>query len=198
MTNVLELIYSIPFLAGGLVGALGMKLYQRAVCRHLDKTHPLPSGERRRIPGLSRTWLGGLLTFAVLGYVLLQVNQTEAHYRQLGDEMRHCQIEFNAALNARAAITTENDELSRQQRDLLAESDEAESIWIDRLINLPEDIAGLPSTDDRVQQWGKAVTRVYFERIGHINAKITAISDRQQQLEQDRRNHPLPEPSCGH
>jgi len=197
MTNVLELIYSLPFVAGGLFGAVLMKLYQRAQCRHLDKTCPLPDGQRHTPPPINRVWLGGLLTFAVLGYVLLQVGQTEQHYRELGSEMRRCQVEFQTALVARAKITTENDQLSREQRELLAESMQANAMWISRLIDLPPDLENLPTDDPRVTAYGQAVTRVYRERIDKINARIAEISDRQRQLDQDRIDHPFPEPSCG-
>jgi hypothetical protein len=194
---VLETIYSLPFLIGLLVGMGGQRAYCLIKARRADKRHPLPGGGHRRVGGISMTWVGGLVAVGVLGYVLLQVDQTETHYRQLGDEMRRCQIEFNTALRARAAITTENDQLSREQRDLLAESDEAESTWISRLINLPEDIASLTPDDPRRQDYGQTITRVYFERATKINLRITAISDRQRQLDQERLDHPLPEPTCG-
>ena len=197
MTNVLSMVYSLPFIAGGVVGAVVMRLYLRAQCRAADRKHPLPDGKRRRVPGISPVWLGGLITVMVLGYVLLQVGQTEQHYRELGTEMRRCQIEFNAALVARSRITTENDRLSREQRDLLAESVEANALWISRIIDLPPDIAALPEGDPRVTQYGRTVTRIYRERIDRINERIAEISARQVQLAKDRADNPLPEPTCG-
>lgn len=197
MTAVLETIYSLPFAVGALIGAIVMRLYQKAQCRLADKRHPLPGGRKHRVPGVSTVWVGGLITVLVLGYVLLLVAQTEQHYKSLASEMRRCQIEFQTALIARSRITTENDQLSREQRDLLAESDQAESVWIDRLINLPSNIKELPQDDPRVTSYGQTVTRIYFERIGRINSRITEIDQRQAELDRDRTAHPLPEPSCG-
>lgn len=197
MSDVLSLFYSLPFVAGGLAGILGMKLYQRLQCRYQDRHHPLPDGAKHPVPSINRMFWGGLLTVAILGYVLLQVGQTEQHYRDLGSEMRRCQVEFMSALKARADISAENDKLSREQREYLAQSDQAEALWIDRLINLPPEIAALPSSDDRVQQYGRTITRIYFERIGKINEKIADVSKRQVELEQWRRDNPLPSPSCG-
>lgn len=197
MTSVLEVLYSLPFVVGALAGAVGMHLWQRAQCHHADKIHPLPGGRKRPPPRISPMWAGGLITVAVLGYVLLQVGQTERHYRELGDEMRRCQVEFQTALVARSKITAENDRLSREQRDLLAESDQAEALWISRIVDLPDDIAELPAGDERVTEYGRTVTRVYRERIDKINARVQEISDRQVQLEKERAANPLPEPSCG-
>lgn len=197
MSSVLGIIYSLPFVVGALVGAVTMHLYQRYQCRRADQRHPLPNGRKRHPPGLNRVWLGGLLTLVVLGYVLLQVEQTEHHYRELGDEMRRCQVEFHTALVARSAITTENDRLSREQRDLLVDSEQAGAQWISRIINLPPEIAALPDDDPRVQAYGRTITRAYFEQVSEINKRLAEISEHQRQLAQKRADNPLPEPSCG-
>lgn len=197
MMHVLSILYSLPFLLGAIVGAVGMRLYQRHQCRKADHRHPLPNGRKHRMPGINHMWAGGLLTLAVLGYVLLQVEQTEQHYRELGDEMRRCQVEFHTALVARSAITTENDRLSREQRDLLVNSEKAEAEWISQIIDLPPEIASLPDNDPRIQQYGQVITRVYRERIDKINTRLAEISEHQRQLAQKRAENPLPEPSCG-
>lgn len=195
--QVLSVVYSLPFVAGAIVGMVGMKLYQRAVCRHLDKLHPLPDGRKRHAPAISRVWIGGLVALLTLGYVLLQVNETEMHYRSLGDEMRRCQVEFNTALIDRASITTENDELSRQQRSLFLELDELQGVWLTRLITPPPDIAALSPTDQRRQDYGITVTRVYNERAAKLRAEAQAIGKRQIELEQERRERTYPTPTCG-
>ncbi len=197
MTNVLTVIYSLPFIVGALAGAVGMRLYQRHQCKVADKLHPLPDGRRRAVPGISRTWMGYLLSAAVLGYVLLQVGQTEAHYRELGDEMRRCQLEFQSALVARSRITSENDELSREQRDLLGEAVSAQALWLSRIVDLPDNIAALAPDDPRVQQYGQTVTRIYRERTDGIRERVLEISDRQAELQKQRAENPLPEPTCG-
>lgn len=194
---MLSLLYSMPFAIGLLAGIAGMKVFQHAQCRIADAHHPLPGGRHRHPAPISRVWLGGFLTVAVLGYVLLQVTQTEEHYKSLSQDVRRCQVEFQQAITARSKISTENDELSRKQRDLLVEYGRATSLWLSQLVNLPEDIAGLPQSDPRVIAWGHAVTQVYSEHAIRINTKLDVISKRQEQLEQDRRDNPLPQATCG-
>lgn len=198
MTSILELVYSLPFVAGAVVGVIVMRTVQFMQARAADRRDPLPDGCKRKVPRIGVTWLGGLLSLAVLGYVLLQVDTTERHYRELGSEVRRCQIEFNSALVARSKITTENDQLSREQRSLLADAADAQNLWISRIINLPPDIADLPDGDPRVTQYGRTVTRVYFERFSKILIRVREIDKRQLELDQERAAHPLPEPSCGH
>lgn len=194
MTNVLGIIYSMPFFTGALAGMLIMRLYQRHQCKVADRLDPKV---KHYTPGLNRAWLGYALSLGVVGWVLLQVNSTENHYRQLATNVATCQREFNTALKARAAISTENDRLSREQRNLLAEFTVAESTWIDRIINLPPEIKDLERDDPRVQDYGQTVTRIYYERSARINAQISMIAARQVKLDQDRADHPLPEPTCG-
>lgn len=194
---MLSLLYSLPFAIGLVVGIAGMKVYQHAQCKIADAHHPLPGGRRRHPAPISRVWVGGFLTIAVLGYVLLQVGQIEQRYKGLADNVQRCQVEFQQALVARSRITTENDQLSRQRQDLLQEYGRATSLWLSQLVNLPEDIADLPATDPRSIAWGQAVTRVYSEHALRINSKLNDIGKRQEQLEQDRRDHPLPQATCG-
>lgn len=197
MNNVLSILYSYPFMSGLAIGIVGQRLWCLIKARLMDVRYPLPGGGHRRVGSISPVWVAGLVWVLVIGYVLVQVEQTETHYRTLARDVAECQREFNEALVARSRITTENDQLSRQQRALLAEFNIAESTWIDRLINLPPEIKDLPQSDPRVQTYGQTVTRIYFQRIGRINSEIKSISDRQVQLDQARSDHPLPEPTCG-
>ncbi|AER48932.1 hypothetical protein CM14_gp18 [Mycobacterium phage Acadian] len=197
MTSVLSLLYSMPFAIGLLAGIAGMKVFQHAQCRIADAHHPLPGGRHRHPAPISRVWLGGFLTVAVLGYVLLQVTQTEEHYKSLSQDVRRCQVEFQQAITARSKITSENDAIFRHRGDLMQEYGRATSLWLSQLVNLPPDIAELPQNDPRVIAWGQAVTQVYSEHAARINEKLDADSKRLDQLEQDRREHPLPQATCG-
>lgn len=196
MSNALAVVYSLPFVAGAVAGAGLMKLYQWHHCRHLDKLHPLPGGRKRRVPGISQQWWGGLVAIAVLGYVLLQVNQTEASYKKLAARIEACQTGLASAINVRADISTQNDALSVQQRDLLTELDDASGTWINRLINPPPDIAALDLNDPRRQAWGFDVTRVYYERATKLRQRISEIREEQSQLAEERNRRPMPAPSC--
>ncbi|UJQ86542.1 membrane protein [Mycobacterium phage PenguinLover67] len=197
MNNVLETLYSLPFVAGLLAGIIGMKAWQYIQCRIADRRHPLPGGSHRHTPPISRVYVAGLLVIAVTGYVLLQTGQTERHYKSLAQNVANCQREFNEALRERAEISNQNDKLSIEQRDLLAKSLDAGSEWVNQLIILPPDLADLPRTSPRVEQYGIDVTRAYYDRIGRYRERINEISAEQQRLADQRAANPLPEPNCG-
>lgn len=195
--TLLEILYTFPFAAGLTFGIFGYRFTCWLIARHQDHVDPLPNGEKRAIGSISRVWIGGLVAVAVVGYVLLQVSDTEKHYVQLGQEMRRCQVEFQGTLTARSNIATENDRLYREKLDLLAELGDAQSIWIGRLINLPGELSGLEMNDQRVIDYHLTVTRFYAERVTRINNRIADISTRQRQLDIDRSNNPLPKATCG-
>ncbi|ACF05018.1 hypothetical protein Nigel_15 [Mycobacterium phage Nigel] len=197
MTPVLELIYSFPFVTGLLVGIAAQRVYAHAMCRYENAHHPLPGGRQHHVQGINRMWLAGLVLLATLGYVLLQTGQTEAKYRGLARDVAQCQTEFNAALKARSAIASENDEISFKQRGILAQLDEAAGVLVNRQLNPPSAIAALPTNDPRRLAWNEDVTRVYYERTQGLRDDIAELRKREAQLQDERRKHPLPEPTCG-
>lgn len=197
MTDALGIVFSLPFLIGMLVGVVAQRGYCWAVAKYQDHTNPLPRGQRHRPAAINRVWLAGIVTFVVFGYILVQVNQTEEKYRTLARDVAACQREFNEALSKRSAISTENDRLSIEQRELLAEVDTAEAGWINQLINPPSDIAALELDDPRRQAWNIDVTRVYVERTQQLNEQVSRIATRQRELDRERADNPLPTPTCG-
>jgi hypothetical protein len=153
---------------GVLVGAIG----QRVVCwiwhRIEDRRHPLPDGKRRKLAGLSRTWLIGAAVVTVLGYQLY-----------VTQDLARCQQEFGAATARRSQIGAENDRLSLDQRELLAdairlvaqsERDGAE--WLTLIIH-PTDpaVAELDINDPVRQRWSVNVTIKHFTDADRINAE---------------------------
>ena len=197
VTPVLELIYSFPFVTGLLVGIAAQRVYAHAMCRYENAHNPLPGGRKHHVAGINRMCLAGLVLLATLGYVLLQTGQTEAKYRGLARDVAHCQTEFNAALKAWSNITAENNELSVKQRDLLTALDEAAGVLVNRQLNPPSAIAALPMDDPRRLAWNEDVTRVYYERTQKLREQIGELRRQQNDLLEDRRRHPLPEPTCG-
>lgn len=198
MGDILEVFYSLPFGLGLLLGVVGQRSYCYWRAWWLNKYRPNPDGTPHHAGGLSMSVLGGFVALAVVGYVLLQVSQTEDRYRQLADSVAACQIEFNDALLDRAKITGRNDELSRDQRNLLAELDELQGVWINRIITPPPEIAALDPTSPRRQAWNYDVTHVYADRSAKLRAKVADITEEQDRLAKERGDHPLPEPTCGH
>lgn len=194
--NILSTIYSMAFLIGAVAGAVLMRCAQYGQCKWLDQHHPLPDGRKRRPPVINRSWVGGLMAVGTLGYVLLQVGQTESRYEGLADRLDSCQVGLTDAINARADITSQNDALSVRQRDLLTELDDASGIWINRLINPPADIAALDLRDPRRASWSFDVTRVYYERASKLRAEIATLRAEATRLTEERSAHPLRPPSC--
>lgn len=197
MTDVLEIIYSAPFLVGLLIGVIAERSYSHARARWMDRHHPLEGCKHRTVAPISPMWVAGLVLAATLGYVLLQTNNTEERYRQLANNMEICQREFNTALAAQAAVMDQDNTLSRQQRKLLAERSQLESEWIEHLIEPPPNIAKLPGIDPRRIAWAADVTRIYFGHAAALDKQIDAVSEQHVAMDTERRTHPLPDPTCG-
>lgn len=110
--------------------------------------------------------------FGIVAYVAVQ-NQQNAN----------CVREFNQVLRERASVTSQNDQLSIQQRELIYD-------WIHNLVFPPPHIADLPGSDPRRERWA---------------TDLTIETDKQfrDSIEEQRRNdavraaNPLPPPTCG-
>ena len=197
MIAVLEIIYSTPFIVGLLVGVIAERSYSHARARWLDKRYPLSGRQHHLVAPISSMWIAGLVLTATLGYVLLQTNITETRYLRLVGDMEWCQHEFNSALAAQAAVMDEDNKLSRDQRKLLAERSQLESEWIEHLIEPPPDIAKLSDIDPRRIAWAADVTRIYFSHAAALDKQIDQVSEQHVIMDTERRNHPLPDPTCG-
>lgn len=197
MTDVFAVIFSLPFLIGMVCGVAVQRAYCWAVAKYEDHAHPLPNGKHHRPASINRVWLAGIMTFVIVGYILFQVDQTEQSYRTLARNVAACQEEFNEALIKRAGIAAQNDRISIDQRELLARVDTAEAEWVGQLINPPPDIAELALDDPARDAWNITVTRVYVERIDRLNSQVADLAAQQRVLDAQRRDNPLPEPTCG-
>lgn len=94
-----------------------------------------------------------------------------------------CVREFNQVLRERAQVTTENDQISIYQRELIYE-------WIHNLIFPPPGIADLPGSDPRREKWAIELTE-------ETDKKFHESIEQQRQNEERRAAHPLPPPTCG-
>lgn len=103
--------------------------------------------------------------------------------KQTAQEVQDCQREFNTALKARAKITSENDELSQDQRRIVF-------TWIHNLIFPPEPYASMDPSDPRRQTYGISLTIDTEQR-------FQASLNHQDDLQRERDKHQLPEPTCG-
>lgn len=94
-----------------------------------------------------------------------------------------CVREFNQTLRERSAITSENDRLSIRQRELIYD-------WIHNLVFPPPDIAALPGSDPRRENWAINLTL-------ETDRQFRASIEEQRSNDAIRAANPLPPPTCG-
>ena len=196
MVDLLGVLYSWPFAVGLVAGVAGRRLYCYSRARWLDQHAPLPGGEHHNPGHLNRVWVGGLVAVAIMGYSVLKVQETQDRTLELTHQLAVCNNEFNEALRARSNISTQDNNLSTQISDIRSQIDDSTGNWINRLINPPPDIAGLPAAAERRLEWNHDVTVVYFQRTGHLRDEIAKIVEQRKALQEERANSPLPDPRC--
>lgn len=111
----------------------------------------------------------------VLGLVLYMGAQTQAN--------ADCVREFNQVLRERSAVTSENDQISIYQRELIYN-------WIHDLIFPPPEVADLPGSDPRREAWAISLTQETDRQFAESIQKQRANDAR-------RAANPLPAPTCG-
>ena len=126
---------------------------------------------------------GIAIGIASIVYVSLQTQVAYNTAKETAQEVQDCQREFNDALKARARIGSENDEISQTQRRILFD-------WIHRLIFPPPPYNEMETNDPRRQQYGFAITIETEQALGRSFA-------RQDELQRERDQKPLPDPTCG-
>lgn len=94
-----------------------------------------------------------------------------------------CVREFQQVLRERAKVTSENDQLSIEQRKLLYD-------WIHELLFPPPDIAKLPGSDPARETWAIDLTL-------ETDKKFAASLEQQKENDAQRAAHPLPPATCG-
>lgn len=196
MKALMEIIYSLPFIIGFFAGLIGMRIYQQVWCHYQNKHHPHPDGTPHKVGRISPRAVGALIVLGVTAYVLVQVKETEQHYIELGNEMWRCQAEFLDTMNTRTQITTENDRVSAEQRELLGEIQNLQTTWIERLMDPPPELEGSSLTDQRRVDYTRTVTRLYYDRITTLLKQVNQLNDHQLELERARADNPLPPPTC--
>lgn len=111
----------------------------------------------------------------VIGITLYMANQTQTN--------ADCVREFQQVLRDRSSVTSENDKLSQEQRQLIYG-------WIHNLVFPPPDIAKLDGTDPARERWAVDLTL-------ETDKKFRASLDEQRDNDEYRAAHPLPPATCG-
>lgn len=161
-----------------LLGVGSVFSWQWLKAKYRERHNP---GGKRFV--LRVNWLYIAVAFIILVTVSVAVqNQnTFTFAKQLAQDTRACQVEFNTALKQRGAITAENDRWSLVQRTALAD-------LVHGLVFLPPDIADLSPENPRRVQYTMDI-------IAHADKII-----REAQQEQDAnisKRPSYPDPTCG-
>lgn len=98
-------------------------------------------------------------------------------------EGRRCVQELRGALDARAAVAAENDEVSQDQRRFLWD-------WIHGIIAPPPPYNTMDTNDPRRQTYGIGLTQ-------DLDRELMESFARQDKLQAERDRHPIPDPTCG-
>lgn len=179
--NVVEGLFSGPENVFWILFGIGLtQVWQWVKCKYYNWKHPEEHHEAGKVDWF---WVAAAVIFFVMIAIGIQNQHTYSFATQLAQDTKACQIEFNQALKARAQITTENDELSQEQREVVFH-------WMHDLIFPPAPYDKMSTDDPRRQQWG-------IDRTIGASKRFQASIDRQEEIQKKREAHPLPDPTCG-
>jgi hypothetical protein len=141
----------------------------------------------------SINWSTMGIILGVSAMVFLMMQNTS-----LSNEVQRCHNEFATRLATRAAITDENDALSREHRFWIQKTQQAVGDLI-KLAWMPDDpaLAKLDVGDPQRTSYTAGLVVQYQLRISRYSDEIQRITKRQDEVVADRAAHPLPPPTCG-
>jgi hypothetical protein len=134
--------------------------------------HYVKARIQRRILVIKWEYIVIPLAVGVIAYMAVQT-QTNAD----------CVREFQQVLRERSQVTSENDRISTDQRELIYG-------WLHALIFPPSEVAMLDTHDPRRQEYALQLTRA-------TDAKFAELIAQQREFEQIRARNPLPPATCG-
>ncbi|QHB37456.1 membrane protein [Mycobacterium phage Aikoy] len=179
-------LFTLSGMAYFIAGYVSAYLIYGIYCMHKHKRLII----NWRIPGI-------MLGITMIAFVSVQTQMAYTIAAKTAEEVQACQREFNATLGYRSRISEENDALSIEQRQLLADKDRAETeMWM-TVLDPPAGISDLASDHPARQAWAIQVVQDYTARAKRIDERIDAIRLRQERLQADRAANPLPEATCG-
>lgn len=193
-------LWSWSFAVGLVLGFAANRVYVLAHTVYLDRTDPLPGGRKRskwRAVAIDPRFAIGLLAAAFLGWSIITQSRQADEVKELAQQnvriaeeakafaerTQRCNAALIAAVNGSRAVTSDNDRLSREERRLLAEG---QRLTVDFAGQLLEEVS-------RAEQ--RARIREFFRQLVTNQALIDATE--QEQIENEAKRPPLPEPDCG-
>lgn len=139
--------------------------------------------KRHQKVALPWRYMGIAIGVAAILITSLQSAQAYTTAEQTSREQRECNIQFRAILLERAKITSENDDLSEEQRLIVFN-------WFSEILFPPSPWKEL-SVDDPVRQ------QYVLNRTLETQAAFRASVDRQNAIQVEREKHVYPDPTCG-
>lgn len=201
-------LWSWSFLAGLVAGFLLNRAWMLAKTCWLNKHRPLSGGRQRSkwvAVSFDRRWLIRLLAVAFLGWSVITTSTNASDVTALSERTRDCQAALIVAIRdsrgvtaANERISADNDRLSKEERQLLADLARYQSEWLGRILDPPPEVKALERGSPIRERYNLDVTRGFFNRAAEVNRRIDAIHAEQDQNERDRPKScpPLPDPEC--
>ncbi|WAB10144.1 hypothetical protein SEA_GRAVAILLIA_35 [Mycobacterium phage Gravaillia] len=205
MDNAISNLFSWTFAIGVAVGFIGSRIYCAARIAWMNRTHPLPGGRRRDWRSAFRVdprHVAGIIGALFLCWSVFQTNANAERYEQaaadtqsLAEAVRDCNAQLISAIRGSRGITSENDQLSQNEREQLAKIARLQTDWVAALAAPPADVGKLPWDHPVRQRYNMDVTADYLARVEEIHRAIAAIHNEQNNNVNAR--PPLPDPNCG-
>lgn len=175
---------------GFVLGLLAQSGVAHARAWWLDRYHPRPDGCKHVVGRLSRMWVATAIAAFIVAVVTTQ--QTQTAY-----ELKRCNHEIVGSLRANLEVIGQDNNLSLQQRDLFKERAKLDTNYITQLVAAPPDVASRTINDPIRQLYQLDITLTYRAQAAGLDRQIEEISVKQNDLDRERRAHPLPEMTCG-
>lgn len=197
MIHILETVYSMPFFIGSVLGAVFWKLYCQQKARWLDRHNELPDGAHHYPSHVSRVWIAALAAILSLGYILLTAQKTQDQTVQLTNNVARCWQEAYQSTRAQIKLNADNDLITRKQQQLQRQFDIETSNWLKDLVNPPGGLANQPANSPDRQVYGLQRTATYQGVLDDLGRQFDDQVHQRTVLDDERRQHPIPEVTCG-
>ena len=204
MDSILHSLLTRQLWIGFVLGYVTRYAYCHLHARWLDKHRPLAHGKRHRRPLVNRSILGGSLALGVILFSLVQVQGTSrrtdentATITAMANAAIDCENQRRAYAAVDHKLQVENDAYAAVERELNAQSIQVNSDWISLVVDPPQEIFDLHTTDPAYQAWARGVNQNYLTKRAEIDKQLADATAKREAVVAERAAHPVPEPTCG-
>lgn len=176
-------LFSLSGLVAFLLGLVSFPVFYWVKGLVWDKEHP---DENRQRPRIKSLWFLWSLIFIYSFFIGIQQQKTADDLTTLTRQTAACQREFFSQLKGKFDAGEETDKWSNIKTRALDD-------WLHDILNPPGDMAERRAKDPRdpvYQAWAFSIT-------GKYDGLIQQAEKEQEASLEERKSHPLPEPTCG-